>query len=155
VSCTVRLRVSHPLQLIDGASPGADLCRRYPSSTAAPAGVLVATCLTAGKFVATELDSTVRASLLDLSLTAGDIDMATPDLDCAAKEGRWTSYSAWWCHATSSSLTYVGGGSSPCGPRSRPCGSDPEHGGGRPSGLAAARMQLDRPISSVCGECVW
>ena len=91
MNCTVRLLVSHPLQLIDGASPGADLCRRYPSPTAAPAGVLVATCLTAGQFVATELDSTVRASLLDLSLTAGDIDMATPDLDCAAKEGRWTS----------------------------------------------------------------
>jgi len=86
VSCTVRLRVSHPLQLIDGASPGADLCRRYPSSTAAPAGVLVATCLTAGQFVATEHRygySTDCASLLDLSLTAGDIDMATRlEFDC-------------------------------------------------------------------------
>jgi len=83
VSCTVRLRVSHPLQLIDGASPGADLCRRYPSSTAAPAGVLVATFLTAGQFVATELDSTVR----DINSAAGDVDLATPDLDYAAEEG--------------------------------------------------------------------
>jgi len=58
-------------------------------------------CLAAGQFVATELDSTVR----DINSVAGDVDLATPDLDYAAEEGGLDELaaSARWCGSAASS----------------------------------------------------